>query len=88
MQFHTGKFSYFCDICQKGFNHVTNFTNHKRAHEGIKYHCQYCSKPFAKKIGLDYHLSQHTGEYRFKCEKCGQGFNEKPKFQKHVDLHQ
>ena len=59
-----------------------------QSHEGIRYHCQYCSKAFATKKSLQYHLSQHTGQFRFRCEKCDEGFNDKPKFQKHVESHQ
>ena len=66
---------------------VGNYKSHMQAHEGIRYHCQYCSKEFVAKKSLQYHLSQHTGQYRFTCEECGEGFNDKSKFQKHVKLH-
>ena len=87
MEIHTGKFSYYCETCRKGFSNVNNYKSHMQAHEGIRYHCQYCSKTFASKRGLDYHLPQHTGEYRFICDECGEGFNDKWKFLKHVKSH-
>ena len=58
-----------------------------RNHEGLKYHCDYCAKPFTSKKRYQYHLSVHTGLYRFKCQICGKGFNEKPIFDKHVQTH-
>ena len=58
-----------------------------QVHEGIRYHCQYCSKALTSKQSFQYHLSQHTGQYRFTCDTCGQGFNEKPKFQRHIESH-
>ena len=87
MEIHTGKFSFYCEVCRKGFSNVNNYKNHMQAHEGIRYHCQYCSKAFVTKKSLQYHLSQHTGEYRFTCEECGEEFNDKSKFLKHVKLH-
>ena len=41
----------------------------------------------ARKHTLQYHLSIHTGQYRFKCDKCGQGFNSGAVFQKHTESH-
>ena len=56
-----------------------------RSREGIKYYCQYCGKSFAKKQSHDYHLSVHTGRYRFRCDNCGEGFNEKKNYSSHVE---
>ena len=77
LQIHTGKFGFYCETCKKGFNNLNHYNRHTRAHEGIMYHCQYCFKAFAQKQGLQYHLSQHTGQYRFTCDKCPQGYNYK-----------
>ena len=32
-------------------------------------------KSFTQEIALKYHVSEHTGNYRFKCDHCGKGFN-------------
>ena len=83
MEIHTGHFSYYCEICRRGFNNKTNFDIHRRAHEGLKFNCVHCTKSFVKKQTYDYHQSVHTGQYRFNCDKCGKGFNEKALYEKH-----
>ena len=55
-----------------------------RKHEGLKYHCDYCAKQFANKHRYQYHLSVHTGKYRFSCERCNKGFNEQNRYSKHI----
>ena len=87
MELHTERFSFYCEMCNKGFNNLNHYKTHMQAHEGIRYHCQYCSKVFASKKTPQYHLLQHTGEYRFRCDTCCEGFNDKPKFEKHVAIH-
>ena len=49
MELHTGKFSYYCEICRKGFNSDSYFKAHMRAHQGLNDHCEYCSKLFMDK---------------------------------------
>ena len=34
-----------------------------------------------------YHLSVHTGQYRFKCDTCGEGLNEKKNYETHITSH-
>ena len=60
---------------------------HMRKHEGLKYHCDYCAKPFMTKKAYQYHLSAHTGKYRFTCERCNKGFNQQREYLKHIDDH-
>ena len=83
MQFHSGQYSYYCNPCRRGFINKSHYTGHMRRQEGLRYYCEYCSKPFVTKQKYQYHLSGHTGNYRFKCEKCGKGFNQKTSFGKH-----
>ena len=80
---YTGKFTYFCEMCQKGFSGNTNYKIHMRSHEGLRYYCSYCGKSFVSKQSLEHHLSIHTGQYRFTCDVCGEGFNNKIVFEKH-----
>ena len=87
MELHTGKFSFYCEICRKGFNSGSYFKAHMRARQGLKHHCEYCSKPFMDKQKLKYHLPVHTGQHRFRCEMCQKGFNEKHVFKKLSKSH-
>ena len=87
MKLHTGQYGFYCDKCKKGIRDKSDYIEHMRAHQGLKYHCDYCSKPFLSRKGLTYHLSQHTGQYRFTCDLCGKGFNDKPIFDKHIQEH-
>ena len=87
MQFHTGQYSHYCGICRRGYNNTATYKDHMRGHEGLKYHCEYCSKPFMSKKYYQYHLSEHTGRYRFICKMCNKGFNEKRPFDEHLKSH-
>ena len=87
MQFHTGQFTAYCDLCRRGFIRSGHYKEHMRSHEGLKYNCEYCSKQFIYKQDLQYHLSTHTGNYRFLCEKCKTGFNKKSQFEKDLINH-
>ncbi|KAJ8971189.1 hypothetical protein NQ317_005359 [Molorchus minor] len=60
---HTNERPYKCDICDKGFNQMSNLMCHKlKAHqraEKPKYVCQICGKYFPKRMGLRHH-EQYT----------------------------
>ena len=60
---------------QKGICCQTHYEVHIRAHEGRGFPCEYCSKRFSSKQNLSYHMSEHTGQYRFSCAVCSKGFN-------------
>ena len=77
MQNHTGRFSYFCEQCKKGYSDQKNFKVHMDKHAGIRYQCEFYEKSFAKTQDRDKHLSVHTGVWRMKCDVCGKGFNER-----------
>ena len=87
MQHHTGQYSHFCEVCRKGFNNTYNFNEHVRAHEGKGYPCEYCGKVFKNVENQKYHVPEHTGVYRFHCDVCQKGYNEKGLFLKHMDTH-
>ena len=53
----------------------TMYNVHMRSHEGLKYRCEYCGESFTRQMKLKYHMSEHTGNYRLKCDFCGKGFN-------------
>ena len=87
VKLHPGQFKYNCQSCKKGFNKIGNYKAHVRAHEGLRYHCEYCSEPYMDKQKLKYHMSVHTGQYKFKCNTCGKGFNVNSAYEAHVRSH-
>ena len=86
-ELHTGQFSYYCETCRKPFYSNTNFKEHTRVHEGLTYQCRYYYRTFTTRQSRTYHLSIHTGQYRFTCQNCDKGFNRKDEFEKHLKLH-
>ena len=86
-QHHTGKYKHFGDICRKGFVHVNAYDQHMRVHMGKDFACQYCEKRFISKQRLKYHQSIHTGVYRFKCDVCNKGYNDRKQFLGHKEIH-
>ena len=84
MQNHTGRFTYYCEQCKKGYNDQHNFKVHMDKHAGVRYQCEFCAKTFAKTQDRDNHLSLHTGVWRMKCDVCGKGFNVKRLYEEHA----
>ena len=87
MQYHTGQFSYYCDLCRKGFAQSSHYKDHVNKHKGVRYYCEVCTKSFARERVYQSHLSVHTGEYKIRCEQCGKGFNLKHQLEKHYATH-
>ena len=75
---HTGNFRWYCEMCKKGFAQKEMYNVHMRSNEGLKYRCEYCGESFTRQMKLKYHMSEHTGNYRLKCDFCGKGFNSIP----------
>ena len=71
----------------KGFVTKGHYEIHMRGHKGRGYPCEYCNKRYSSRQNLQYHMSEHTGKYRFACEMCGKGSNEKSLFLKHGEDH-
>ncbi len=86
MQQHTGKFSYWCDACEKGFAVKTNYNHHMAKHQGMTFPCNLCNKRFKSKVGLQYHQSEHTGNYIHYCAFCNKGFNRKSQLDEHIKI--
>ena len=55
MSSHTGKYSYTCPTCNKGFNEKHIFESHINMHEGIGFTCMRCKKTFYQKALLVSH---------------------------------
>ena len=58
-----------------------------RAHDGLKYQYEYCSKTFAIEKNCKYHLSTYTGQCRFKCNICNKGFKAEKQYDIHTKTH-
>ena len=58
-QGHTGRFSYWCEICAKGYTVKGNFSDHMAKHEGKTFPCSYCHKRFKTNSSLMRHLKDH-----------------------------
>ena len=80
---HAGRFKFYCDQCKQGFSDSTHYKKHMNKHAGIMYRCITCTKSFTSEEGRDL----HTGVYRFTCDTCGQGFNNKKRYDKHCNQH-
>lgn len=85
-QYHTGNFTYFCDQCQKGFPRLGHYKEHMQRHEG-GFPCDVCGRVFTADKTLKYHMSEHTGIFRFRCETCGEGFNILDAYRRHCSKH-
>ena len=86
-QYHTGKFSYYCGQCRRGFTKKSHYNEHMRKHEGRGYPYEYCPKLFKDAKNLRYHLSEHTGRFRFTCDTCGKQYNIQNLHVKHLESH-
>lgn len=48
---HNKEISIFCDVCKKGFSHISNLRKHQQIHQGVKFQCDLCDKSFARMEG-------------------------------------
>ena len=75
---HTG-FKIQCDLCSQKFRKQWDLKTHKgRYHFGNlekKHSCELCGKKFFRKYHLTQHVIIHTDKMPFKCQFCGQTYN-------------
>ena len=55
---HTGKFSFTCEQCGKGFNDRDRFDAHKNHHMGAGFACLQCKKTFFSQSQMRNHMKQ------------------------------
>lgn len=83
---------YECKECHEKFKHQMSLKAHKeRVHEGRVspiFQCDACGAVYKIKQMLINHIrSKHDGEKRYKCAKCGKGFNDTKSLYNHILLH-
>ena len=74
---HTKIKQYKCQLCDLDFQTKKGLGRHhrlKHTHIKDRYICQECGKGFDAKQTLDWHMNVHLGLKPYKCEFCGQGF--------------
>ena len=50
--------------------------------------CKYCTKTFKSAQGLNFHILEHEGKFKYKCRYCGKGYNVKSGYDYHIGKHE
>lgn len=87
MEVHSNEFN--CEICNVSFKKCLDYTIHMRGHSSDgQFCCVLCEfQTDCINTITDHAKRQHHRDYRFKCEKCGQGFHVLSWYLEHDNFH-
>lgn len=91
--------SYQCEECNKNFNTIASFMEHKLLHKLKKsssndkckqnrmFHCEKCDKKFTRLFNLIQHKRKHFEEVCYECDICNKIFNKETLRNIHKQSH-
>lgn len=89
---------FVCIICEKNCDNYNELHSHIKIHTGKNpYSCFICNKSYTTKKSLKLHMNYHSNNYNniianmnnslFNCQYCGELFNHKNNYQRHLISH-
>lgn len=87
-QRHPEGFSFFCEMCNKGFFTSAGLVAHARLHDDEdRLSCPFCCKQLMTSASFKAHVRRHTGECLFRCTICDRSFSVKKHLNRHMQIH-
>ncbi|XP_049881499.1 zinc finger protein 287-like isoform X2 [Pectinophora gossypiella] len=79
---------YICNLCGRTYRDINHIIGHIPAHTNEKLHCSFkCGFSSSHVTCLKVHERVHRGDFKYKCEHCGKGFQVKTWYDEHQNIH-